>query len=54
MQVKSFAHERSWYGTYHRQRIFSMQRMDTHVARMPGDGWEILTQTAHSGHGRGF
>jgi hypothetical protein len=54
MQVKSFTYERSWYGTYHRQRIFSMQRMDTHIARMLGGGWEILTQTAHSGQGSRF
>lgn len=54
MQVKSFTYEKSWYGTYHRQRVFSMQRLDTHIARMLESGWEILTQTAHSGYGRGI
>ena len=54
MKVKSFTYERSWYGTYHRERIFSMERMDTHVAKMLGKGWEILSQAAHSGQGRGF
>ena len=54
MQVKSFTYERSWYGTYHRQRIFSRERMDTHVAKILGNGWEILSQAAHSGQGRGF
>jgi hypothetical protein len=24
----------SWYGTYHRQRFFSMERMDTHIGKM--------------------
>jgi hypothetical protein len=54
MQVKSFTYERSWYGAYHRQRFFSMERMDTHVAKMLRSGWEILTQSAHSGHSRGL
>jgi hypothetical protein len=54
MQVKSFTYERSWYGTYHRQRIFSMQRMDTHIAKMLADGWDVLTESAHSGQGRGL
>jgi len=50
MKVKSFTYGKSWYGTFHRQRIFSMQRMDTHIARMLASGWEILTQAAHSGY----
>ena len=54
MQVKSFACERSWYGTYYRQRFFSMERMDSHIAKMLNQRWQILTQTAHSGVGRGF
>jgi hypothetical protein len=54
MQVKSFTYEKSWYGTYYRQRFFSMERMDKHIAKMLSQGWEILTQTAHSGEGRGF
>jgi hypothetical protein len=54
MQVKSFTYEKSWYGTYYRQRLFSMERMDSHIAKMLSQGWTILTQTAHSGEGRGF
>jgi len=54
MQVKSFTYERAWYGTYYRQRFFSMERMDKHIAKMLSQGWKILTQTAHSGEGRGF
>lgn len=54
MQVKSFTYEKSWYGTYYRQRFFSMERMDKHIAKMLSQGWKILTQTAHSGEGRGF
>jgi hypothetical protein len=52
MQVKSFTYEKSWYGIFHRRRIFSMQRMDTRIARMLASGWEILTQSAHSGYDR--
>ena len=54
MQVKSFTYEKSWYGTYYRQRFFSMERMDKHIVKMLSQGWKILTQTAHSGEGRGF
>lgn len=54
MQVKSFTYERSWYGTYHRQRFFSMEKMDTHVAKMLSQGWRVLAQIAHSGHRRGL
>ena len=46
MQVKSFTYEKSWYGTYYRQRFFSMERMDKHIAKMLSQGWKILTQTA--------
>jgi hypothetical protein len=54
MQVKSFTYERSWYGTYHRQRFFSLETMDTHVRKMLSRGWHVLTQVAHSGQGRGL
>ena len=54
MQVKSFTYERSWYGTYHRQKLFSMEMMETHVGKMLDEGWQILTQVAHSGQGRGL
>jgi len=54
MQVKSFTYERSWYGTYHRQRLFSLERMDSHIAKMLANGWEVLCETAHSGRSRGL
>jgi len=34
--------------------MFSLERMDTHIARMLGKGWEVLSKTAHSGRGRGI
>ena len=54
MQVKSFTYERSWYGTYHRQALFSLEKMDAHVGKMLSRGWQILSQVAHSGQGRGL
>lgn len=54
MQVKSFTYKRSWYGIYHRQQFFSLEKMDTHVGKMLSRGWQVLTQIAHSGQGRAF
>jgi hypothetical protein len=54
MQVRSFTYERSWYGPYYRQRLFSMEKMDAHVGRMLSEGWQVVTQVAHSGQGRGL
>jgi hypothetical protein len=55
MNVKSFTYERNWTGKYYRQRLLpSMETMDKHVARMLNNGWEILSQTPHSGNNRGF
>jgi hypothetical protein len=55
MKVKSFPYERNWTGKYYRQRLLpSMQTMDKHIASMLGDGWEIMTETSHSGNSRGF
>jgi hypothetical protein len=51
---ESITYEKSWYGVYYRQRFFSMERMDRHIAKLLAQGWTILTQTAHSGQGRGF
>ena len=51
MQVKSYAYERAWYGTYHRQRFFSMEKLDTHLAKMLGQGWQVFSQAARSGRG---
>lgn len=54
MQLKSFTYERSWYGTYHRQRFFSLENMDTNVGKMLRRGWQVLTQVAHTGQGCGL
>ncbi len=55
MRVKSFTYERNWTGKYYRQRLLpSMQTMDKHIASMLSDGWEIMTETSHSGNSRGF
>jgi hypothetical protein len=55
MKVKSFTYERSWTGKYYRQRLLpSMQSMEKHVAAMIKEGWELITESAHSGNSRGF
>jgi hypothetical protein len=55
MKVKSFTYERNWTGKYYRQRLFpSMQAMDKHIASMLNDGWEVMTETSHSGNSRGL
>jgi hypothetical protein len=38
MQVQSFTYERSSYGTYPRHRFFSMEKMDTDVAKLLDGG----------------
>jgi hypothetical protein len=52
MEVKSFTYRKSLFGTYYKQGLFNSQKMDFHVAKMLNDGWEVLTQTAHSGERR--
>jgi hypothetical protein len=55
MKVKSFTYERNWTGKYYRQRLLpSMQTMDKHIATMLNDGWEVMTETSHSGNSRGL
>jgi hypothetical protein len=50
-----FTSERTWTGKYYRQRLLpSMQTMDKHIASMLDDGWEVLTESSHSGKSRGF
>jgi hypothetical protein len=49
MQVKSFTYDGSWQGTYHRQKVFSMEKMDTRLGKMLNRGWQVLTQAVHSG-----
>jgi hypothetical protein len=52
MEVKSFTYRKSLFGTYYKQGLLNVEKMDAHIARMLGDGWEVLTQTAHSGERR--
>lgn len=47
VEVKSFT-----YGTYYKQGLLNLQKMDDHIAKMLSEGWEILTQTAHGGERR--
>ncbi len=55
MKVKSFTYEKHWTGKYYRQRLLpSMQTMEKHIANMLRDGWDVMTETAHSGNSRGF
>jgi len=55
MKVKSFTYERNWTGKYYRQRLFpTMESMDTHMASMLNEGWEVMTEISHSGNSRGF
>lgn len=52
MEVKSFTYRKSLFGTYYKQGLFNILKMDDHMARMLKDGWEVLMQTAHSGERR--
>jgi hypothetical protein len=52
MEVKSFTYRKSLFGTYYKQGLFNVLKMDDHMARMLKDGWEVLSQTAHSGERR--
>lgn len=55
MKVKSFTYERHWTGKYYRQRLLpTTETMDKHIARMFENGWQIMSQTSHSGSSRGF
>jgi len=52
MEVKSFTYRKSLFGTYYKQGLLNVQKMDAHIERMLSDGWEVLTQMAHSGERR--
>lgn len=52
MEVKSVTYRKSIFGTYYKCGLFNLQKMDDHMAKMLNDGWEVLTQTAHSGERR--
>ena len=49
MEVKSFTYMKGLFGTYYKQGLLNVQKMDAHIAKMLSNGWEVLTQTAHSG-----
>ena len=52
MEVKSFTYKKSLFGTYYKQGLLNLQKMDHHISKMLSDGWEVLTQTAHTGERR--
>lgn len=52
MRVKSFTYQKSVFGRYYKRGLLNLTKMDNHIAKMLGDGWEILTQTAHTGDRR--
>lgn len=52
MEVESVTYRKSIFGTYYKWGLFNLQKMDNHMAKMLNDGWEVLTQTAHSGERR--
>ena len=49
MEVKSFTYRKSLFGTYYKRGLLNLQKMDDHMAKMLSEGWEVVTQTAHSG-----
>ena len=49
MQIKSCTYRKSFFGIYRKHGLLDLQKMDDHIAKMLSAGWEILTQTAHSG-----
>jgi hypothetical protein len=52
MRVKSFTYQKSVFGTYYKWGLLNLQKMDNHIATMLNGGWEILTQTSHTGDRR--
>jgi len=52
VEVKSFTYRKSLFGTYHKQGLLNIQKMDDHIAKLLSEGWEVLAQTAHSGERR--
>lgn len=49
MQIKTFTYRRSFLGTYRKQGLLDLQKMDDHISKMLNDGWEVLNLTSHSG-----
>lgn len=52
MKVKTVTYERNSFGRYYKRGLLHLQRMDKHIAKMLDDGWEVLTQTSHTGDWR--
>lgn len=52
MKVKAVTYERNFFGTHYKRDLLHLQRMDRHIAKMLDDGWEVLTQTSHTGDWR--
>ena len=52
MRVKSFTYQKSVFGRYYKRGLLNLTKMDDHIAKMLGDGWEILTQNSHTGDRR--
>ncbi len=52
MRVKSFTYQKSVLGRYYKRGLLNLTKMDDHIAKMLSDGWEILTQTSHTGDRR--
>ena len=52
MRVKSFTYQKSVFGRYYKRGLLNLTKMDDHIANMLRDGWEILTQTSHTGDRR--
>ena len=49
MQVKTFTYRKNFFGTYRKQGLLDSQKMDDHIEKMLNEGWEVLSQTSHSG-----
>jgi len=49
MQIKTFTYRKSFFGTYRKQGLLDLQKMDDHISKMLNDGWEVLSQISHSG-----
>jgi hypothetical protein len=49
MQVKTFTYRKNSFGTYRKQGLLDLQKMDDHISKMLSDGWQVLSQTSHSG-----
>ena len=49
MQIKTFSYRKSFFGTFRKEGLLDLKKMDDHIAKMMNEGWEVLSQTSHSG-----